>query len=214
MFHYYNIVTQLNDNHDKGKRAYESQISSNDLSWIDWFSAKSPWILPVEYEFAEDPFNSYGVQCNRDLYDNAMKIILMKKFTNQNLAEFTEDEQKEAINIYTQIHQRYVTTPEAITIIKRKYTSGMFGICPRFNCDGQHLLPIGMDYDIGLSKICGWCPKCHDIYELDVDVDGAYYGPTFPHFFQQMAKDVTNVAQGSKSTISYMGIPLEPQYFS
>lgn len=215
MFHYENISSQLNDIHDKKKRNYSDALTAAEIGWIDWFASQSSWILPVELEYAEDPFNSYGIKCNKELYDDAMTLILLKPFDLELVKlKFSEEVQKEAVNIYIQLHQRYVTTPDAITILKRKFSSGIFGSCPRFNCEGQYLLPIGMDYDTDKSKICGWCPKCHDIYEVETDIDGAFYGPSFPHFFQQMAKDVINVKPANKTTVNFFGIPVETQFFS
>ena len=64
----------------------------------------------------------------------------------------------------------------------------MFGICPRLLCDKQEVVPIGMDEELSISRVKVYCPKCEDVYlprMKFVDIDGAYFGKSFPIIFFQ-----------------------------
>ena len=69
----------------------------------------------------------------------------------------------------------------------RKYCLREFGECPRMLCKGQSVLPMGLKDE---PKVGGsvklYCPKCRDVYNCAAvckNVDGAYFGPTFPGLF-------------------------------
>ena len=69
-----------------------------------------------------------------------------------------------------------------------KYHYSMFGICPRLLCDKQEVVPIGMDEELSISRVKVYCPKCEDVYlprMKFVDIDGAYFGKSFPIIFFQ-----------------------------
>ena len=64
----------------------------------------------------------------------------------------------------------------------------MFGICPRLLCDKQEVVPIGLDEELSISRVKVYCPKCEDVYLPRikfVDIDGAYFGKSFPIIFFQ-----------------------------
>jgi casein kinase II subunit beta len=68
--------------------------------------------------------------------------------------------------------------------MREKYLLGKFGICPRVLCERQNVLPIGMSEDIRTSRVKVYCPRCEDVYmpkKKYPDVDGAYFGCSFPH---------------------------------
>ena len=112
-------------------------------------------------------------------------------------------------NIYKLIHQRYILTQNGLQGIRRKFESAVFGYCPRFFCENQHLLPIGISSEIGKSKVCTWCPKCKDTYKTDIDLDGAYFGPSFPHFFLHITKLKNKIKFGLSPKFNYFGISIE-----
>lgn len=80
--------------------------------------------------------------------------------------------------------------------MRAKFLNGVFGACPRVMCDRQLVLPVGMSEDLSISRvkvsvqlIQVYCPKCEEVYVPRmkfVDIDGAYFGCSFPHIFMQV----------------------------
>ncbi len=69
-----------------------------------------------------------------------------------------------------------------------KYYYEHFGICPRVMCQNQPVVPIGMNEELSISRVKIYCPKCEDVYiprVKFVDIDGAYFGKSFPFIFFQ-----------------------------
>ena len=103
----------------------------------------------------------------------------------------------------------------------QKFVSGTYGYCPRALCDRQKVLPVGLSDDLRTSRvkvrkqksttmgfgalICKprfvascflqvFCPKCEEVYlpkYRNINIDGAYFGTTFPHLFLQSYKEAT-----------------------
>ena len=79
------------------------------------------------------------------------------------------------------------------------FIRGVFGKCPRHFCTGQNCLPVGSflffeisihffpgeNSRIGQSAVKIFCPRCKQIYNPKhyYDLDGAYFGPSFPAAF-------------------------------
>ena len=92
------------------------------------------------------------------------------------------------MDLYGLIHQRYILTRKGLLKMRVKYHYSMFGICPRLLCDKQEVVPIGMDEELSISRVKVYCPKCEDVYlprMKFVDIDGAYFGKSFPIIFFQ-----------------------------
>ena len=67
-----------------------------------------------------------------------------------------------------------------------KFLAGDFGKCPRVWCKGQNGLPMGLDNEIGCHRVKMYCPRCKEVYSPKKkcrNVDGAYFGVSFPHLF-------------------------------
>lgn len=70
--------------------------------------------------------------------------------------------------------------------MREKYLSGKFGTCPRVLCERQNNLPVGMSEELRTSRVKVFCPRCEEIYipkKKCPDVDGAYFGCSFPSIF-------------------------------
>lgn len=68
--------------------------------------------------------------------------------------------------------------------MREKFGKGSFGVCPRVLCDRQPTLPIGMSEEIRTSRVKIYCPRCQEVYipkKKCHDIDGAYFGCSFPH---------------------------------
>jgi hypothetical protein len=49
------------------------------------------------------------------------------------------------------------------------------------------MIPMGRSCDPGTELAKTWCPKCHDIYDCDSGIDGAFFGPDLPIMFHKIA---------------------------
>lgn len=68
----------------------------------------------------------------------------------------------------------------------QKYLGGVFGTCPRALCDRQKVLPVGLSDTLRTSRFKTFCPRCEEVYlpkVRQINIDGAYFGTSFPHVF-------------------------------
>jgi casein kinase II subunit beta len=95
------------------------------------------------------------------------------------------------MDLYGLIHARFTISSRGLHMMRVKYLNGVFGACPRVLCDRQLVLPVGMSEDLSISRVKVYCPKCEEVYVPRikfVDIDGAYFGCSFPHIFLQVFK--------------------------
>jgi casein kinase II subunit beta len=89
--------------------------------------------------------------------------------------------------LYGLIHQRYITSRPGIQQMLEKYELQHFGHCPRVNCRGAKVLPVGCSDTPGQDTVKLFCPSCLDIYTPPNSrfqtVDGAFFGTTFGCLF-------------------------------
>jgi len=100
---------------------------------------------------------------------------------------------QEATDLYGLLHSRFIQTPKGLSMMREKILNGVFGVCPRLLCGGQNVMPIGMSETLKYSRVKVFCPKCEDIYiskKKCEDIDGAYYGPSFPFIMLKNHSDL------------------------
>ena len=106
---------------------------------------------------------------------------------------------KSATDLYGLLHARFILTPHGLTIMREKYLTGAFGTCPRVLCERQNLLPVGMSDELRTSRVKVFCPKCEESYypkkKLE-DVDGSFFGTSFPHILLQSFDDLQGIPVG------------------
>ena len=103
------------------------------------------------------------------------------------------DVYQEAMDLYGLIHHRFIQSPKGLALMREKFLNGVFGVCPRVLCGGQQVFPIGLSENIRHSKVRIYCPKCEDVYtpkKKCSDVDGAYFGSSFPHILLKTYPDL------------------------
>ncbi|KAJ3680630.1 hypothetical protein LUZ60_016908 [Juncus effusus] len=193
------ISTNLNDETESeteeselsGSEELENEDEEEETSWISWFCnlKGNEFFCEVEEDFIQDEFNLCGLSGQVPYYDYALDLILD---TESSHGEMFTEEQNELVEsaaemLYGLIHTRYILTSRGMAVMLEKYKNYDFGRCPRVNCSGQPCVPVGQS-DIpraGTVKI--FCPKCEDVYyprsKYQGNVDGAYFGTTFPHLF-------------------------------
>ena len=99
---------------------------------------------------------------------------------------------QEAMDLYGLIHARFIRSPKGKAVMREKFVVGAFGVCPRVLCGGQFVLPVGMSEKLRYSRVKVFCPRCQDVYipkKKCSDVDGAYFGCSFPHILLQSNPD-------------------------
>ncbi|THU73090.1 hypothetical protein C4D60_Mb04t19140 [Musa balbisiana] len=172
----------------------ESDVSGSDgedTSWISWFCnlRGNEFFCEVDDEYIQDDFNLCGLSSQVPYYDYALDLILDVESSHGDL--FTE-EQNELVEsaaemLYGLIHVRYILTSKGMAAMLEKFKNYDFGRCPRVYCCGQSCLPVGQSDIPRSSTVKIYCPKCEDIYyprsKYQGNVDGAYFGTTFPHLF-------------------------------
>ena len=100
---------------------------------------------------------------------------------------------QESIDLYGLIHGRFLQSPKGLAMMREKFLNGVFGVCPRVLCGGQNVLPVGMSENLRHSRVKVFCPKCEDVYlpkKKCADVDGAYFGCSFPHILLMTYPDL------------------------
>ncbi|KAL0663097.1 hypothetical protein Bca4012_099934 [Brassica carinata] len=162
----------------------------DDTSWISWFCnlRGNDFFCEVDEDYIQDDFNLCGLSGQVPYYDYALDLILDVESSNSEM--FTE-EQNELVEsaaemLYGLIHVRYILTTKGMAAMTEKYKNCDFGRCPRVFCCGQSCLPVGQSDIPRSSTVKIYCPKCEDIsYPRSKfqDIDGAYFGTTFPHLF-------------------------------
>ncbi|KAK9052996.1 hypothetical protein SSX86_029626 [Deinandra increscens subsp. villosa] len=182
----------------------ESDVSGSDgedTSWISWFCnlRGNEFFCEVDENYIQDDFNLCGLSSQVPYYDYALDLILDVESSHGDMFSEEQNEifESAAEMLYGLIHVRYILTTKGLGAMLEKYKNAEFGRCPRVYCCGQPCLPLGQSDISRQSNVKIFCPKCEDIYtpqsrfqdsilfsvSLRLDLDGAYFGSTFPHLF-------------------------------
>lgn len=98
--------------------------------------------------------------------------------------------------LYGLIHSRYIISKPGLTAMATKFERNEFGSCPRYYCDGMHLIPVGSTDIPGHETVRLYCPCCNDIYlpllSRYLNIDGAFFGTTFPGLLVKMFPEIEN----------------------
>ena len=89
--------------------------------------------------------------------------------------------------LYGLIHARFILTLRGMQRMAEKFVNAEFGRCPRVNCKGQNVLPVGYCDTLRTQSVNVFCPRCRELYHprssKHAHVDGAYFGTTFAHLY-------------------------------
>ncbi|KAK9800347.1 hypothetical protein WJX73_007306 [Symbiochloris irregularis] len=179
----------LSDDSESGSSDEASGSDEEVASWISWFCSLkgNEFFCEVDEEFIQDDFNLSGLSSQVPYYDYALDMILDADSPNHDIVT---DEQHNVLEsaaemLYGLIHVRYILTTRGMSAMHEKYKAIEFGRCPRVLCNGQPALPVGLSDIARTNTVKIYCPKCGDIYypryKYQGNVDGAYFGTTFPH---------------------------------
>lgn len=181
--------------------------------WIQQFceSFGHDYFVHVAQEFIEDDFNLTGLSLQVPFYREALYTILDYQVETTETAVQGEQrglgsggKRQELPNnvilahlaelLYGLIHARYVISKPGLTAMATKFERLEFGICPRYQCDGMHLIPVGATDIPGQETVRLYCPCCNDIYlplsSRYLNIDGAFFGTTFPGLLVKMFPEI------------------------
>jgi casein kinase II subunit beta len=187
------------------------------IPWIQQFveSFGHDYFVPVAQEFIEDDFNLTGLSLQVPYYREALYTILdyqvetsedqetngNRPSTSATSKSKTELPNKALLShsadlLYGLIHARYITSKPGLTGMASKFERNEFGSCPRYYCDGMHLIPVGSTDLPGQETVRLYCPCCNDIYlpssSRYLNIDGAFFGTTFPGLLVKMFPEIEN----------------------
>jgi len=170
----------------------DSSLDDEDVTWISWFCSLKghEFFAAVDEEFIADDFNLTGLAGAVPYYSHALDTILDDEYFNEELSE----DQLLAIEaaaelLYGLIHARFIVSTRGLALMRAKFDAVEFGRCPRMLCEGQPGLPVGVEDAPRKAPVRVFCPRCWDVYlprsKMHSDLDGAYWGSSFPHLFCQ-----------------------------
>lgn len=207
----------------KKRRGYDDDSDSDDmtsddddLTWIQWFCSLqgNEFFVEVDEDYIQDDFNLTGLRALVPNYDYALDLILDAE-TDDDLSE----EQQEIVEtaaefLYGMIHQRYILTGRGMSAMVEKFANVDFGRCPRVLCGGQPVLPVGQSDLPRTNTVKIFCPKCEDIYYPRLrrhgNIDGAYFGTTFPHLLLQTYPELQPLPSEAKYQPKIYGFNIHP----
>ena len=105
-----------------------------------------------------------------------------EELANEAYLELNQD----ASDLYGLLHSRYINTACGLAKVYHKFLTALYGNCPRALCDRQKVIPVGMSDCLKVSRFKLYCPRCQEVYVPkfhNVNIDGAYFGTSFPHHF-------------------------------
>ena len=178
--------------------------------------------MVIDEDYIQDDFNLTGLNSLVPYYDYALDMILdVEVAIDEGLTEEQQEVVESAAEmLYGLIHARYLVTSRGVQAAQvgkekmsshqlhiqlltclpflahpqEKYNKGIFGVCPRVFCHGQHVLPVGLSDLPRNYTVNVFCPRCYDIFypksTRQANIDGAYFGTTFPHLYLMTHPDL------------------------
>ncbi|RCK54525.1 Casein kinase II subunit beta [Candida viswanathii] len=198
-----------------------SEPEEDYIPWIQQYCELfgHDYFVQVSQDFIEDDFNLTGLSQQVPYYREALYTILDYQ------VETAEDHSNDPTNeprggsssnskrnpaelpnkallahsaelLYGLIHARYIVSKQGLTAMASKFERNDFGSCPRYFCDGMHLIPVGSTDVPGQETVRLFCPCCNDIYipssSRYLNIDGAFFGTTFPGLLVKMFPEIEN----------------------
>lgn len=187
-----------------------SEPEDDYVPWIQQFCELfgHDYFVPVSPDFIEDDFNLTGLSLQVPYYREALYTILdyQVETAEDNTGSSNGKGKTELPNkallahsaelLYGLIHARYIISKPGLTAMASKFERNEFGSCPRYYCDGMHLIPVGSTDIPGQETVRLYCPCCNDIYlpssSRYLNIDGAFFGTTFPGLLVKMFPEIEN----------------------
>ena len=181
---------QVIDENDSNSDNRFPEVSEG--GWLEWFARLegNEFLCEIDRDFITNKSNLIGIKCEQYL-DTLLSPDAPNDATS--LTEEYLDTLQAVKEVYGKIHKRFIKTAKGLALIREKYLNGVYGTCPRILCDKQILLPIGLSEDEKFSRVKVYCPLCEEVYNTrhqGFDIDGAYFGTSFPQTFLMAYPDL------------------------
>ena len=181
---------QVIDENDSNSDNRFPEVSEG--GWLEWFARLegNEFLCEIDRDFIANKSNLIGIKCEQYL-DTLLSPDAPNDATS--LTEEYLDTLQAVKEVYGKIHKRFIKTAKGLALIREKYLNGVYGTCPRILCDKQILLPIGLSEDEKFSRVKVYCPLCEEVYNTrhqGFDIDGAYFGTSFPQAFLMAYPDL------------------------
>ena len=189
-----------------------------DRSWIDSFMDQpgTDWLCKIPLAYIKDEFNLYNLEVDAERIKTAYKQLISEQNVSSDSSDSFDSDSEEVIDqctelMYGLIHARYIYTEEGTEIMHRKYRSGIFGVCPRYKCHDEKLLPVGLSDRPNQGKVKLYCPNCHQLYFPDPtheNLDGAYFTTGFAHYLLLDLQKLKSLPENPSKTDPTSEIPI------
>ena len=181
---------QVIDENDSNSDNRFPEVSEG--GWLEWFARLegNEFLCEIDRDFITNKSNLIGIKCEQYL-DTLLSPDAPNDATS--LTDEYLDTLQAVKEVYGKIHKRFIKTAKGLALIREKYLNGVYGTCPRILCDKQILLPIGLSEDEKFSRVKVYCPLCEEVYNTrhqGFDIDGAYFGTSFPQAFLMAYPDL------------------------
>ena len=170
---------------DDQHRNDESENEDDDeaeMSWIEWFCSLPghEYFCQVHDEFIEDDFNLTGLGPIVPYCNEALEMIQDLGPEGSFSQAVLQNIQSSAEQLYSLIHQRFINSRQGSPVFYEKFTSGVYGSCPRTFCELQPVVPCGLSDSPGRDTVKLFCPRCLDTYQpphtRHHNIDGCAFG--------------------------------------
>lgn len=175
----------------------DATASEDENTWISWYVGLrgNDYFCEVDEEFIQDDFNLSGLSTMVPCYDNALDLILDVDVPLDRLSDKEQEVVETSAEVlYGIIHARFILSTRGMQKMYDKYQNVSFGRCPRFYCQGQPVLPVGLSDVPRCYSVSVYCPCCQDVFHpkssKQAHLDGAYFGTTFCHLFLLTNPDI------------------------
>lgn len=167
--------------------------------WIDLFLGKKghEYFCDIDTDYITDRFNLINLQKTVSKFTTVIQYMvdeLEEGIIENILPSRLEQLEADARKLYGLIHARYIITAKGLQKMLQKYKAADFGRCPRYHCNHQALLPVGLHDIPGIDCVKLYCLSCEDLYvpksARHSAIDGAYFGTSFPGMFLQAFPEI------------------------